>query len=373
MLEELIFKTHSLIQKMKPLIRLICSFAFVLTLAFRATAHDVGLSTADIQLQPGGVQVTVSFAPRDMDILASLDTDHDGRVSTNEFRAGQQTIHRVLTAGCVVSNDNSRMEPASVGSKFAAEDYIEAQLVFPLSKPGDQISFPVLRALPAGHRMFVQILGPTNETVLGQVIAQDSAPIILPANNQPHETPHTFSGFLLLGVEHIGTGYDHLLFLFGLLLVTRTLKSALAVITSFTLAHSLTLAASTLNLVTLRPAITEPLIALSIVFVGVENLIRHGEPKHRWLLTFVFGLIHGFGFASVLRDLGVTSQGGVALPLFSFNLGVELGQLAVAALMLPILWKLRTNETYRRRVAPGCSVLIVGAGAFWFWQRVWGG
>ncbi len=358
---------------MKQRIHLIYIFAFVLTLACRATAHDVGLSTAEIQLQSGGVRVTVNFAPRDMDTLASLDTDHDGRVSTNEFHAGQQNIHRVLTAGCVVSHDNSRIEPASVGSKFDADDNIEAQLIFPMLKPGGEISFPVLRELPAGHRMFVQMIGLTNETILGQVIAQDSAPVVLPANDQPHEAPHTFSGFLLLGVEHIGTGYDHLLFLFGLLLVTRTLKSALAVITSFTIAHSLTLAASTLNLVTLRPAITEPLIALSIVFVGVENLIRHGEPKHRWLLTFVFGLIHGFGFASVLRDLGVTGQSGVALPVFSFNLGVELGQLAIAALLLPILWKLRANETFHRRMVPGCSVLIVGAGGFWFWQRVWGG
>ena len=339
-------------------------------------AHDVGLSTAVIQLKPGGVELTVNFAPKDMDALVTLDTDHDGHVTTNEFNAGRELISRALSAGCIVSNDSRRIEPSSVRSALDSEDNIETLLVFSLSKAGGEISFPALRELSAGHRMFVRLAGLTNETLLGQVIASDSQPIVLPdmaATGPPHKTPHTFTGFLLLGIEHIGTGYDHLLFLFGLLLVTRSFKATLAVITSFTLAHSLTLAAATLNLVTLRPAITEPLIALSIVYVGVENLLRRGEPKHRWLLTFVFGLIHGFGFASVLRDLGVTSESGVALPLFSFNLGVELGQLVVAAVLLPVLWCLRDNVNFTRRLVPACSIAISAAGVFWFCQRVWWG
>jgi hypothetical protein len=89
-------------------------------------------------------------------------------------------------------------------------------------------------------------------------------------------------------------------------------------------------------------------------------------------LTFAFGLIHGFGFASVLRDMGVSARaGGVAMPLFSFNVGVELGQIAVAAIVLPIIWQLRKREFFLQRGVPACSVIVALAGAFWFVQRMW--
>jgi hypothetical protein len=161
------------------------------------------------------------------------------------------------------------------------------------------------------------------------------------------------------------------LFLFALLVVTRNFGAAVKIITCFTLAHSITLGAATLDLVRMPGRLVEPLIAATIVYVGVENVWKRGDPHGRWLLTFVFGLIHGFGFASVLRELGVSARSGVAMPLFSFNLGVELGQLAVAAVALPIIWQLRKHETFVRRGVPACSVLVALLGAFWFVQRVW--
>jgi HupE / UreJ protein len=104
----------------------------------------------------------------------------------------------------------------------------------------------------------------------------------------------------------------------------------------------------------------------------VENVWKHGDPHGRWLLTFAFGLIHGFGFASVLREMGVGAQaGGVAMPLLAFNLGVELGQIAVAAVVLPLIWKFRTKPVFVQRWVPACSVLVALAGAYWFVQRVW--
>src|SRR5205085_1947385 len=112
-------------------------------------------------------------------------------------------------------------------------------------------------------------------------------------------------------------------------------------------------------------------IAASIVFVGAENLWRRGEePRGRWALTFAFGLIHGFGFATVLRDLGVGRNGqGIAMPLFSFNLGVEVGQVAIAAVVLPIVWRLRKNEAFVRHGVPNLSALVALAGLYWFLQR----
>ena len=186
------------------------------------------------------------------------------------------------------------------------------------------------------------------------------------------EVARSFANFLCLGVKHILTGYDHLLFLFGLLLVARGFFSSLGIITSFTVAHSITLALATLHLVQIPSRIVEPLIAASIVFVGIENLLHGDIPTARRVVAFGFGLIHGFGFASALREAGIGSgTGGIVLPLFSFNLGVELGQIMVAALALPIIWKLRENPMFIARWAPACSAAVVLLGSFWFVQRVW--
>ena len=186
------------------------------------------------------------------------------------------------------------------------------------------------------------------------------------------EVVSSFTNFLSLGVKHILTGYDHLLFLFGLLVVVRGFLSALGVITSFTIAHSITLAAATFNVAQIPSRIVEPLIAASIIYVGVENLVCGGIPKARRMVAFGFGLIHGFGFASVLREMGIgAGTGGIVLPLFSFNLGVEFGQITIAAAVLPIIWKLRENPIFITRWAPTCSAAVVILGSFWFVQRVW--
>jgi len=145
--------------------------------------------------------------------------------------------------------------------------------------------------------------------------------------------------------------------------------AAAKIITSFTIAHSITLAVATLGWVSISPRIVEPLIAVSIAYVGLENIFRR-DLNRRWLLTFGFGLIHGFGFASVLREMGIGSAvGGVTLPLLSFNLGVEIGQIAIASLVLPVIWNLRRRVFFVARFAPACSIMIALAGAYWLVVR----
>jgi hydrogenase/urease accessory protein HupE len=256
--------------------------------------------------------------------------------------------------------------------------------------PGDNVSFTVrfprpdrgpvvlhareFESLPPGHRQFVIVTTEQGAALAKKLLsaADNTIEIPMPALAATvDQTPPTFFGFLRLGIEHIWTGYDHLLFLFALLVVCRTFRSIVTVISCFTLAHSLTLALATLNLITIPSRITEPAIAASIVFVGIENLLRRGaEPKGRWAVTFAFGLIHGFGFASVLRDLGVGGHGqSIALPLFTFNLGVEIGQIVVAALVLPLIWRLRRNERFVRVGVPALSAVVALAGIYWFLER----
>lgn len=183
--------------------------------------------------------------------------------------------------------------------------------------------------------------------------------------------PGPFRVFLKLGVEHILLGYDHLLFLGGLLLACRRLKTMAGIITCFTLAHSITLALAALDVAALPSRFVEPMIAASIVFVGVENLFhRDREPRSRWALTFLFGLVHGFGFASVLREIGFGAAGEVIVPLFAFNLGVELGQLAVATVAIAVLWPFRERPVFLRYAQPALSAVVAAAGAVWLTQRL---
>jgi hypothetical protein len=187
--------------------------------------------------------------------------------------------------------------------------------------------------------------------------------------------------FLALGVEHIFTGYDHIAFLLGLLLLGGSLRGLAKIVTSFTVAHSLTLALATLGWVTPPARVVEPLIAASIVFVAMENLwaLRPGAPPsaiaaagaRRWRITFAFGLVHGFGFASVLRDMHLP-RGGLAASLVAFNLGVEVGQIAIVALALPLLAMFRRSAALWRRGVLGGSVAVGGLGLLWLLQRATG-
>ncbi|NOT59527.1 MAG: HupE/UreJ family protein, partial [Acidobacteria bacterium] len=232
----------------------------------------------------------------------------------------------------------------------------------------------LLPKLARGHKQIFSLRDEKGEAVNEQILDEQHATFDSAANQTtPQAAPaSSFWEFFKLGVEHIFTGYDHLLFLFALLVVGSTLAEAAKIITSFTVAHSLTLAVATLGWVSLPSTIVEPLIAASILYVGLENL-WHKNLRWRWVLTFAFGLIHGFGFASVLRELGVGENGrGVTMPLFSFNLGVEAGQLAIAILVLPLLWKLHQWLHFKKYVVPVCSVIVALAGLYWLLERtVW--
>ena len=176
--------------------------------------------------------------------------------------------------------------------------------------------------------------------------------------------------FVPQGIHHILIGPDHLLFLVGLLLLGGSLRRLLLVITAFTIAHSITLALAVLDVVRPPGNIVEPIIALSIIYVGADNLLVRGGRDMRVWIALVFGLIHGFGFASVLREMGLPT-GALGWSLFSFNFGVEIGQVAVAVVVASALaWLRARNEKAGRQLAVAGSVGVIAAGAFWFIQRV---
>ena len=174
-------------------------------------------------------------------------------------------------------------------------------------------------------------------------------------------------GFVWLGIEHILTGWDHLLFLLVLLLRGGGWLSLLRIVTAFTLAHSATLALAALDVVTLPDRLIESVIALSIALVAGENLLFRSLVARRWLVSFCFGLVHGFGFSSVLREVGLPTQ-GLVLSLLGFNVGVELGQALVVALALPALALLRRTH-WERRVVRIASLATLLIGSILFVER----
>jgi hypothetical protein len=348
-----------------------------------AFAHDPGFSTATLRLDTNRLEAVLVFSIIDTKELVDLDKNQDGKLSKEELDQGAAELQTMAPGALDVKFDGQLVKPTEFRCHFDASDNATVYLSFPVQSFSNLVvRSKWLAMLQPGHKQYLTIQNPD-----GQELAD---PRLLSANSDsvtiqmdltepkpPSETKKTpFAEFLRMGVRHIWTGYDHLLFLFGLLIVTRNFKSSITIITCFTIAHSISLAAATLNVVPVSDhfsaRIVEPAIAASIVYVGIENLIRGGAPKWRWLLTFAFGLIHGLGFASALKERGVGSNGGsIIMPLVSFNLGVEFGQIAIAAVALPLIWKLRSNPMFVARWVPACSVLVALLGAFWFVQRVW--
>ncbi len=228
--------------------------------------------------------------------------------------------------------------------------------------PGETWSYQTafLQDLAPGHRHYVE--------AFGQPVAVLDASHPTTLFDAGATTAGVAAEFTWLGVEHIWTGYDHLAFLLALLLVASSLRQMLAIVTGFTIAHSITLSLAALGLFRPAPALVEPAIALTIAYTGLENLWRPGA-RRRFAVTFLLGLIHGFGFAGLLLQLGLPRD-HLVTALLCFNGGVELGQAAVVALLLPLLLLAGRRPVWSDRVVPAASIAIALAGVYWFVDRV---
>ena len=177
--------------------------------------------------------------------------------------------------------------------------------------------------------------------------------------------------YTVLGFEHIvPKGIDHILFVLGLFLLSVRLRPLLLQVTAFTLAHSITLGLTIYGVISLSPSVVEPLIALSIVAVGIENIFAKEVKARRVVVVFLFGLLHGMGFAGVLSELGLP-ESDFATALLFFNVGVEVGQLSVIAVsFLSVFWLLKNQQRYRQWVVIPVSALISMVGLFWTYERL---
>lgn len=351
----------------------------LLLLAAPLRAHDPGLGTAQLELRDGDLVAVVGYAPRDLRALLPPSPAADaGTWTASDFAAEKPALEALGPGLLEVADARGPLGWARAAVALSSGNSVTFTLTAARRPAGPAtIRSLVAGRLPPGHRDYLSVSDAHGRVLVEKLVAAGDPPVTvdLPGGGAPPAAeagpPPTFWGFLRLGILHIWTGYDHLLFLFGLLVVCRSFRSIVGIISCFTIAHSITLALATLSIVNIPSSVIEPAIAASIFYVGVENLVRRGaEPRGRWALTFAFGLIHGFGFASVLRELGIGTNGhGLAMPLFTFNLGVEIGQVSIALVVLPIVWQLRKLPAFVRRGVPILSALVALAGLYWFLER----
>ncbi|GAA5171685.1 hypothetical protein GCM10025770_36710 [Viridibacterium curvum] len=297
------------------------------------------------------------------------------RMDAEVLRANEAEVKRCVSGLYAARSGDKQLMPVSVDVTLNPENDLVGNVDYPAAGR-EALHFSAVHLARLKDPTYGATFTATGAGVfyVQKLLRADDAEVsFLPAGDGAGKES-SFSEFLALGIEHILTGYDHLLFLAALLIVCRQLRTALIIITAFTLAHSITLALAALDIVQLSGRLVEPVIAATIVFVGLENLWRarrsEQELRGRWVLTFVFGLMHGFGFAGALRESGLP-PGGMELiaPLLAFNLGVETGQLAVAAVFLPLLFWLRRFAWFNQRVLMPASILVALAGLWWLLER----
>jgi hydrogenase/urease accessory protein HupE len=330
--------------------------AGILGFPVAAAAHDPGLSSLELHVRVNDIVADLSMAAADAAALVGSDAEV-ARLGSFALQAIDLQIDGRQLEGRV---DDIASEEGNA---------IRVRLRY-VRTPGSRLAVRSGFAgrLARGHRQLLSIRKEDDALVAQRMLdANTDAVRDLGLSSTRADTAFQF---FVLGIQHILDGYDHLLFLGALLLVAPGVRGVVTTLTAFTIAHSLTLGLAVTGVVNVPARIVEPLIAASIVYVGLENLLRR-QPPPRWRLTFAFGLIHGFGFAGALQELGIGSSGlAVALPLGSFNLGVEAGQIAVALVALPLLWALRVQPALSTRLTSACSVLIVLAGGYWLIERM---
>lgn len=348
---------------------LLCALSCGL-LACPVGAHEINTSYTKIQLNESSLKLVVSLDEGDLLTGFDIDTNGDGTLLYSEMAAGAAHVFDYVEGRIAVKLDGetfalNRRPP----QPFLDEEgnlFLNAGFEASLTEIPNVIELEVLiqERLSEDHRNLLEL----NVAGLDPIVSvfSNSTPSQKFVLKEPGLWRRV-TDFTWWGVEHIFIGYDHIMFLLALIVVGGRLGILVKIVSAFTVAHSITLILSVLDVVSLPPRLIESGIALSIAYVAAENFWLR-RVDHRWVLTFIFGLIHGFGFANVLRELGLPSTGLLA-SLLAFNVGVEIGQIVIVAILFPlVLWSGRTR--YRDRFVRTVSALVLLFGLGWFVERV---
>jgi hydrogenase/urease accessory protein HupE len=347
---------------------LAASTLVVFLIAGTAAAHPVPFSYVDLRLDGAVARVTV--VAHVFDVAHEIAVQPPERLlDPAEAARAADAIALRLSRRLWLTADGRRIDARlSAPVVLADRQSLQFTATYPIGRPGLVTLHALLFPYDPTHQTFLNIY--EGAKLMSQAILDKDRQSFEYYPGTPQGTAAVVRKFLPAGVHHILIGPDHILFLIGLLLLGGSIRRLALVVSSFTLAHSVTLSLATLGLLTPSPRIVEPAIALSIVFVGVDNLMARGGRDLRGWIAFAFGFVHGFGFAGVLREMSLPSA-ALGWSLFSFNFGVEVGQLMVVVVAASALAVVRArSEVIGRRVAVAGSIVVAAAGAFWFVQRV---
>ena len=334
-------------------------------LATTARAHPFSQSASVLVVSGREVRARLTLDLLDFHQLPDIDRNRDNRISYVELDDAIERIYTAVAQHYSVRSAGDPLETTVERYQLADETRVRLDILYRFA--GEVTTIDVTSTLDLitqpNHRHLISVRsGPiTHEAVLE--VSRPTAAFATGASSYVR----TFGYFVRLGVKHIFTGYDHLAFLLGLLIATTSFRALVKIVTSFTVAHSITLALATFDVVVLPTRLTESLIALSIAYVAMENLLRN-QLNERYRITFLFGLIHGFGFSTVLREMQLPRP-NLALSLFSFNAGVELGQIMFVAVVF-LLMIYRASSEWQTRIRSAVSFGVVCFSMYWFAQRV---
>jgi hydrogenase/urease accessory protein HupE len=345
----------------------------VLALASPSQAHWADLAVADIQIRERDVTINLTIPTG---LVTQFDDDRNRQLSTTEITRHQANLQQFLNEKIRLTAAGSKPNTSSVRSGIAQnlpnnlnatpETHSSLLLTYHWTQP--------IHQLHIHYELFVP--GVTTARCLAQVFRDGRIDnlVLTPTSTNAAliDAPiwQQITSFIGLGIEHIWTGYDHILFLISLLMLGGSLQYLLKVVTAFSVSHSFTLFLAAFNIISVPSRLVEIAIALSIAYIASENLWRK-QPQARWQLAFAFGLIHGLGFSSALQELELPRT-NLLTSLGSFSIGIELGQFAIVLivyLLLSYLRKFPWDLTIRRLISVG----IILISAIWFWERVFVG
>lgn len=353
------------------LAREVLAALLLLCISAPASAHSVPVSFADLVIHPDRIEGSVTMHVADLSRELGIDDPHmlfDGGVLDGQYTR----INDILQSDLRLSAQGGAALPIVLGTVLPVTSDDALKLAFTVAGPPPaalEVDAKLFSDDPL-HRTFVNIY---EDGELAQQFLFDpqSAPKVYFAGSAAGVWA-VLGTFVPSGVEHVLGGLDHVLFIAGLILLGGTLRRLAVIVTAFTIGHSITLALAALSIFSPPAWLIEPAIALSIIVVGADNLLQgpKGGRDMRAVFAGLFGLIHGFGFAFVLREFGLP-QANLAWSLLGFNLGVEIGQLAIVIPLALVLAAVRQRAPVQaNRIAIGGSLAVIAAGAYWFVDRV---
>jgi hypothetical protein len=367
--------------------RIIALIFLLLALATTAQAHIASNGFLTLNVEGSNLTGTIELAMRDAELAVGLDSNRDGKITWGEVRSHQRDlelyVRSKLSIAAGAAKCSEEFAPVEINERVDG-NYLWLPFTASCGAQLTELSldYRLMQDIDPSHRglLTVTAWGATQTGVLGGGHGEQSIAV-----NHPSAW-RAFTEYLKTGVWHIWSGIDHLLFLLSLLLpaVLRrrdqhweavplakpAFLNILKVVTAFTVAHSITLSLAAFDVVRLPSRLTESVIAASIIVAALNNIFPK-VTEGRWRIAFAFGLLHGFGFASVLADMGLP-PGARVVSLVAFNLGVELGQLAVVAAVMPLAYAIRASTFYRQTVMQWGSTAIAALAFVWLVQRAVG-